>query len=437
MSLLLAAASIAQSVVLIAASTQGGSKTGSGFAISSTSSTTRILTAAHVIDGTASPIVFVGGPRGDHYPATVLQTDKLRDIALLEIQYRGIPTLTLDGALADSGTPVQAFGYPTVATPPAGDPKATPQPLPLGQMQLVTVSAKVDGVGEEGESILLDAPLTHGDSGGPVINAASGRVEGMVLGLAAGYGVAHWMTGDGLAISAAAINAFLAQTDPITTPAAPAFNVAFSPNKNADISASWAQLASSAGFTVGPRGKGVGACTNAAGAATANAIVKEWTEEGVFAFVVTDCSGAVYYQDYIDMDPDALPNACRLIGRAFLGYVDTHRPEWLTLLKFGIAVDPKQNPYLALMSVGRNPFGQLVVTHIFRDGPADRAGLRRGDAIVKIDGQPTRALADLYISKLLDEPSVTLIVDREEVESTVKLTLRRFTDLTADGPIPR
>jgi len=433
----MAAASIAQSVVLIAASTQGGSKTGSGFAISSTSSTTRILTAAHVVDGTSAPIVFVGGPRGDHYPATVLQTDKLRDVALLEIQYRGIPTVTLDDALPGSGRPIQALGYPTLGALPANNPQATPQPLPLGQMQLVTVSAKVDGVGEEGESILLDASLTHGDSGGPIVDAASSKVEGMVLGLAAGYGVAHWMSGDALGISAAAINAFLGQSGPATTPTAPSYNVAFAPTKSTDIASSRAQLASSAGFAVAPANKAGEMCTNAKGAPTANAVIKELTEEGVFAFIVTDCSGAVYYQDYIDLDPGALPNACRLLGRAFLGYIDNHRAEWQTLLKFGVAVDPRQNPYLALMSVGRNPFGQLVVTHIFRDGPADRAGLHQGDAIVKIDGQPTRALADLYISRLMNEPSVTLIVDRDEKESTVKLTLRRFAELTADGPIPR
>jgi S1-C subfamily serine protease len=437
MNLILAAASIAQSVVLIAASTQGGSKTGSGFAISSTASTTRILTAAHVIDGTTAPLVFVGGPRGDHYPATVLETDRLRDIALLEIQYRGIPTATLDGALPVSGIAVEAFGYPTLAAPPGNDPQATPQPLPLSQMQLVTVSAKVDGVAEEGESILLDQSLTHGDSGGPIVDATTGKIEGMVLGLAAGYGVAHWMTGDGLGISTAAINAFLAQSGPAATPAAPAYNVAFAPTRNTDIANSWPQLASSAGFAVAPARKDGGMCTNAAGAATANAVIQERAEEGVFAFIVRDCSGAVYYQDYIDADPGALPNACRLLGRAFLGYVDNHRAEWQTLLKYGIAVDPKQNPYLALMSVGRNPFGQLIVTHIFRDGPADRAGLNEGDAIVKIDGRPTRALADLYISRLLDQPSVTLTVDRDEKESTVKLTLRRFADLTANGPIPR
>lgn len=438
MNLLLAAASIAQSVVLIAASTQGGSKTGSGFAISSTASTTRILTAAHVVDGTTAPLVFIGGPRGDHYPATILQTDKLRDIALLEIQKTGIPTLTLDDAAPGSGTAVQALGYPTFAAPASTDPKATPEPLPLGAMQLVTVSAKLDAVAEEGESVLLDASLTHGDSGGPIVETSSGKVEGMVLGLAAGYGVAQWMAGDGLGISASAIAAFLAQSGPAAATKPPAYAVTFEPTKNADVNGSWTELASSAGFIIAASApRGANACVDPHGAPTANAVIREVTEDDVFVLDVADCSGATFYRDYVDLDPHDVPNACRLIGRAFLGYVDTHRPEWESLLRFGVAADPKVNPYLALMTVGRNPFGQLIVTHIFRDGPADRAGLRVGDAIVKIDGQATRALADLYVSRLLDEPSVTLIIDREEKESTVKLTLQRFAELTKDGPIPR
>ena len=440
MNVILAAASVAQSVVLIAASTQGGSKTGSGFAVSSTASTTRILTAAHVVDGSASPLVFVGGPRGNHYTATVLQTDKLRDVALLEIQTTGIPTLSLDDKPPLSGTPVQALGFPTLASPPPTDPKATPQPLPLGQMQLVTVPAKLDGVAEEGESVLLDASLTHGDSGGPIVDASSGKVEGMVLGLAAGYGVAHWMTGDALGLSTSAIGAFLAQSGPATIPTPPSFTVAFVPNKDANVSGSWPQLASSAGFTVAAPSSGAfGAnrCVTAVGAPLANAVIREHVEDGLLIIGVRDCSGELFYDDYIGADPNAVPDACRLVGRSFLGYIDTHRPQWESLIRFGIAVDPKSNPYLALMSVDRNPFGQLAVSHIFRDGPADRAGLRLGDAIVKIDGQPTRALADFYIARLLDQPSVTLTVDREEKESTIKLTLRRFSDLTKDGPIPR
>lgn len=439
MNLLLAAASIAQSVVLIAASTQGGSKTGSGFAVLSTASTTRILTAAHVVDGTAAPLVFVGGPRGDHYPATVLQTDKLRDIALLEIQKTGIPTLTLDDTAPVPGTPVQALGYPTFASTPPNDPKATPQPLPLAQMQLVTVQAKVDGVAEEGESVLLDASLTHGDSGGPIIDAANGKVEGMVLGLGAGYGVAQFLINDGLGVSASGIQAFLANSGPAAAPTPPGFAVAFVPNKDANINGSWTQLATSGGFTIAGTAPGAGAnaCVSASGTPLANAVIREHVEEGLFIIGIRDCSGELFYDDYVGVDPDAVTDACRLVGRSFLGYIDTHRAQWESLLKYGIAVDPKSNPYLALMSVGRNPFGQLVVTHIFRDGPADRAGLRLGDAIVKIDGRPTHALADLYISRLLDQPSVTLTVDREEKESTIKLTLLRFAALVANGPIPR
>jgi len=143
----------------------------------------------------------------------------------------------------------------------------------------------------------------------------------------------------------------------------------------------------------------------------------------------------VFYRDGM-VSAFGVHDLVRLVGRTFLGYIDTHPAQWSSLLKYGIAVDPNQNPYMALMSVGRNPFTQLIVTHVFRGGPADLAGLQPNDAILKIDGRPTRALADPFVTRLLDQPSVTLLVSRNEKEITVKLKLRRYSDIIATGPVP-
>lgn len=439
--MILALISIAQSIVLVAASIQGGAKTGTGFAVSSTPTTTRILTAAHVIQGSDAPLVYIGGPRGRRYTATIVRSDRLRDVALLEIPVGNMPTLPLaDPEPPTSGTDIIVDGYPTVVeAAPSASPPPSPSPLPLVDLRLIPLSGKVDGVAEEGESILMDIPVTHGDSGAPIVDATSGKAAGIVLGLAAGYGVARWMSGDGLGLSVAAIDAFLNQSSAVTgasPPPKPAYNVAMVPNSDADVSGSWPQLSSSAGFLITPAGRLQSCRTSPTGPPDANAVIDEEGDTQTLSIEVTDCSGAAFYSDGLTVTFGGVHDLVRLIGRAFLGYIDTHPGEWDSLLKFGIAVDPKTNPYLALMSVNRNPFGQLVVANVFRGGPADRAGLKANDAIVKIDGRPTRALADPFIARLLDQPSVTLLVDRDEKLITARIQLERFSKLTATGPVP-
>src|SRR5689334_18557061 len=166
-------ASVVQSIVLIATSTQGGAKTGTGFAVSTSSTQTQIVTAAHVVEGSSSPIVFVGGPRGKRYSATILRSDRLRDIALLQIALGNSATVTFGDAQAPaSGTAIEVNGFPTFLEPAnaAGSavPSASPSPLPLLDLHLITVEGKVDGEAEQGESVLLDIPITHGDSGAPI-----------------------------------------------------------------------------------------------------------------------------------------------------------------------------------------------------------------------------------------------------------------------------
>ena len=436
MNVLLALGAVAQSVVLITSGIQGGAKSGTGFAISQTAASTRILTAAHVVDGATGPLVFVGGPHGQRFKANVLRVDPIRDIALIEIPYRGVPPVSLSDQSPVAGTEVQVSGYPTLAEHPGAGPTASPSPLPLASLTLTTTAGKADGEAEEGESLLLDIALTHGDSGAPVA-ASDNRVVGMVLGLAGGFGVERWMTGDGLALSLDAINAFLAQTSSPSPPPKPSGIAAVKPDKaDAVLTASLPQLAASAGFGMVDASHR-DPCDNAAGQPVADVVVDEANEDSVLTLYVTDCSGALFYHDAWTTTPTDLQNVLRLIDRSFLGYIDTHRAEWSALLAYGVAVDPASNPYLGLMSIERNPFGQLSVTHVFNGGPAASAGMRPGDAIVKIDGRPTRALREPLIARLLNQPEVTLTAIRDQKQFTVRLKLRRFSDLTAHGPIPR
>ena len=67
--------------------------------------------------------------------------------------------------------------------------------------------------------------------------------------------------------------------------------------------------------------------------------------------------------------------------------------------------------------------GQPTMGSIFKDGPADRAGLKKGDAVVAVDGQKidsTLKISD-YIKQHAGRP-VVIAVQRDGKEQTVKVT---------------
>lgn len=435
----------AQSVMLVVTQKKElGEKSGTGFVIASTATTSEIFTADHVISDGNGVFVFPTGPDGPRYQATIVNADPLRDAAILQIPLGHQAVLQLaDPGSPAAGTKVQVFGYPTMREP-SPNPSASPnggddsqaQPLPINRLQLTMADGTVDGETELGESILVNISITHGDSGAPIIDTSNGRVIAMVLGLSSGYGTSEWMSGDGLGLSVAGLESVENPVLPSTQPAPPGYVLQMAPGADAAITASWGQLAQSAGYFLQTPSK-MPSCLDASKASVANGSIEETLDPEALDISLYDCSGALIYEDDIETGYGDELNMIRLLDRTFLGYLDTHRAQWESMLRFGVMVDPAANPYLALMSVERNPFGQLIVGHTFRAGPADRAGIQSGDAILKIDGRPTRSLADRYIAGLLGQPSVTLLLDRELKEFTVKLKLERFAELTAHGPVPR
>jgi serine protease Do len=432
-----------QSVMLVETTKTVGAKTGTGFVISSTATTSEILTADHVVSGGLASFVYPIGPNGPRYPATIVTADVLRDAAVLQIPLGKLPVLQLSDSFTPiSGTKVEVFGYPTLRNPspsPSSSPDADenePQSLPMTALQLTMADGTIDGETELGESILFDVSVTHGDSGAPVIDLGSGRVVAMVLGLANGYGSAEWMSGDGLGLSVDGLQSVLNPFLPASPMPKPAYSIAMSPLADATISSSWAQLGPSAGFVPSIAAK-TAACVDPSNVPVANAVVDQEGDGDDLWISVTDCSGALVYQDELTGGGGDEPNLIRLIDRAFLGFIDSHRSEWSTLLHYGVMADPAANPYLALMSVERNPFGQMIVGHTFHGGPADLAGIMPGDAILKIDGRPTRSLADRFIARLMNQPTVTFLMDRQLHQFEVKLSLERLSRLTAAGPVPR
>jgi S1-C subfamily serine protease len=439
---IIAAAAIAQSVVLVVTQKTAGTKTGTGFVIASTSTKSDVLTADHVVTDGIGSYVYLGGPRGDRYPATIVQSDPLRDAAVLEIPIGGLPVLGLAAATTpSSGTKVQVLGYPTTHTGAASPQPSVANPpeaesLPLSMLVMTTLGGSIDGETEQGESILFNVAVTHGDSGAPVVDDSTGEVVAMVLGLANGYGSSEWMSGDGLGLSVAGLQSVIFPLLPNPPPPKPAYSVVIEPNADPTVSASFAQLGLSAAFTPLESAKAA-TCIDGSRSAVANAMISESGDPNDLSIDVTDCSGALIYHDALYSDLPNVPNLIRLIDRSFLGFVDSHRSQWISLLRFGVAADPVANPYLALMSLERNPFGQMIVGHTFRGGPADLAGIVPGDAVIKIDGRPTRALGDQFIARLMNQPTVTLMLDRQLREFSVRLRLQRFSQLTKDGPVPR
>lgn len=79
---------------------------------------------------------------------------------------------------------------------------------------------------------------------------------------------------------------------------------------------------------------------------------------------------------------------------------------------------------LGVMLSERNGKGARV-RDILPGGPADRAGLERGDRIVKIDGRPMKSYSDVvrFVNRARPGQSAQLTVNREGHEKTIRVTL--------------
>ncbi len=146
----------------------GGTATGSGFVIDDEG---HILTNAHVVSGSSSVTVRVGGEDGQTFDAKVVGTDPSTDVAVLSVESAAdqLEPLTLgssDGVKV--GDPVVAIGNPFGL-----DRTATAGIVSAVQRQINAPN----GFTIE-NAIQTDAPINPGNSGGPLIDAA-----GSVIGI--------------------------------------------------------------------------------------------------------------------------------------------------------------------------------------------------------------------------------------------------------------
>jgi S1-C subfamily serine protease len=157
----------------IASLGQSGQAAGTGMILTSSG---EILTNNHVVAGSTSIRVTIPGRSGS-FTATVVGVSPKADVALIKVQnVSGLPTVSLaDTSNLSIGQPVVAIGN---ALGQGGDPTVT-------QGQITALDQTITASNDNGTSeqltglIQSDAPISPGDSGGPLANA-SGQVIGMI-----------------------------------------------------------------------------------------------------------------------------------------------------------------------------------------------------------------------------------------------------------------
>ncbi len=134
---------------------------GTGFVVQSDGI---LATCAHVVEGAQRIEVNLGG---QNYPATVIAVDAKSDVALIRINAKGLPVLTLaDSDSVQLAESVRAIGFPL------SDVLGTDVKVTTG-----TVAGIVQDK-QHGKRIQIDAAINPGNSGGPVVNGA-GQVVGV------------------------------------------------------------------------------------------------------------------------------------------------------------------------------------------------------------------------------------------------------------------
>jgi len=153
--------------VLLGPPVLGSVASGTGFVIHPDG---YILTNAHVVGGATTVTVSIGGTT---YPAEVVASDVAQDVAVLKVSAHGLPAVPLgDSDSVMNGDTVYAIGCPRGI---CGT---------MSQGRVANTGVNVGGIG----LIMMDLTITHGNSGGPLLDS-SGRAVGITsAGLSAGEG---------------------------------------------------------------------------------------------------------------------------------------------------------------------------------------------------------------------------------------------------------
>ncbi len=172
-------------VVNVVSTTTSGTGEGTGFVVRSDGI---IVTNFHVVEGATKVSVLTSDPKPKRYGARVIGGDPEADVAVLDVDATGMPTVPLgDSSRLQLGQPVVAIGY---ALGLQGGPSVT-----TGVVSSLTRKITVPddrcvacpgGRRIYGNVVQTDAAINPGNSGGPLVNLA-GQVVGInTAGVSAG-----------------------------------------------------------------------------------------------------------------------------------------------------------------------------------------------------------------------------------------------------------
>lgn len=153
---------------------------GSGFVLTEDG---YIITNNHVVSGATEGSIVVRLFSGEEYPATVIGTDSMSDVALLKIEASGLQTVSFaDSDEIEVGETVEAIGHPL------GELTFT---MTVGYISALDREINADGTPIN--MLQTDAAINAGNSGGPLLDM-NGNVIGMTTAKYSGT------AGDGVSI---------------------------------------------------------------------------------------------------------------------------------------------------------------------------------------------------------------------------------------------
>ncbi len=439
----------ASAVALVVAISSQVTHTGTAFAVSSDKSTTRLLTAYHVIDGADRIVVVMAD--GDEHDATVVVRDRVRDSALLLIDAGGMPTLALEippRAVPDGA--ISVIGFPGARPIAVSDTSVDVR----GSTMPTLAQGALRGLFQTGESIVFQANVGHGDSGAPVIDSSTGKVIGMTTGRVRTQGTLFMFNGMDFGLSAPGLATIEHPALPVGSAHMPQYVITIvrdPPDAASDALTTFVQsnvvqdFAQQADF-IAIDGSNVKNPDTACASSPANGIARVRASSAgallTIQLTVTDCIGNEFFSDSQTLAADDATTesihktALFLTGqleREFDGFADSQRDAWISLLQYGFAIAPDDRHYYALMRTGSENDNASTIEAVMPHGPAALAGLRSGDVIVQIDDRQTKNLSTAAIAAALDKPQVKLAIVRSG--STKELTLRplRYAQLVASA----